>query len=377
MKPSNPFIITGYISPKYFCDREAETKKIIEAIRNNRNLTLYSLRRIGKTGLMQHVFYKLNKEYELFYIDIHSTSNLAEFINVLGDSLIGKLDPISSKFMKKVGEIFSSLKPSISFDTLTGNTTVQLSIESQAEAKQSLNRIFEYIESSGKKVVLAIDEFQQIASYPEKNIEELFRSYIQRTKNISYLFAGSSKHLITSMFTDKKRPFYQSTELMHLEKINGKKYSKFIFKNFAESGKNISHDDIEYILRWTKKHTFFVQYVCNKLFSTGLKNITTDLINQTLYSILKENEDSYNQIKKLLPKNQWNLLRAISLEDGIEQISAQSFIRKHSLSSPSSVALALKALLHKELITFIDKRYQLENVFLQRWIEREFKIRRR
>jgi len=373
MKPSNPFIITGYISPKYFCDREVETKKIIEAIKNNRNLTLYSLRRIGKTGLVQHVFHKLNREYELFYLDIHTTSNLAEFTNVLGNSLIGKLDSTSSRFMKKVGEMFSSLKPVISFDQLTGNTTLQLSIDSQAEAKHSLRKIFDYIESSGKKVVIAIDEFQQIASYPEKNVEGFLRSYIQRTKNISFLFAGSSKHLIISMFTDKKRPFYQSTELMHLEKINEKKYSKFISKQFTENGKSISTEDVEYILSWTKNHTFFVQYVCNKLFSTGINKISTELIKHTLYSILKENEDSYNQIKKLLPKNQWNLLKAISLEDGIKQISAQSFINKHNLSSPSSVALALKALLHKELVTFIDEKYQLENVFLQKWIEREFK----
>ncbi len=373
MKTSNPFVITGYISPKYFCDREVETKKIIEAIKNNRNLTLYSLRRIGKTGLIQHVFYKLKKEYELFYLDIHSTSNLAEFTNALGNSLIGKLDSTSSKFMKKVGEIFSSLKPAISFDPLTGNTTVQLSIDSQAEAKQSLNKIFKYIESSGKKVVIAIDEFQQIALYPEKNIEELLRSHIQKTKNISFLFAGSSKHLITQMFTDKKRPFYQSTELMHLEKIDKKKYSRFILKHFTEYGKNISTEDVEYILSWTKNHTFFVQYVCNKLFSSGKKNISIELIKYTLYSILKENEDSHNQIKRLLPKNQWNLLKAISLEDGIEQISAQSFINKHNLSSASSVTLALKALVHKELVTFFDEKYQLENVFLQRWIEREFK----
>ena len=372
MKPSNPFVVTGYLTPKYFCDREIETKKIIEAINNNRNLTLYSLRRIGKTGLIQHVLYKLKKDYELFYIDIQSTSNLAEFINVLSNSLIGKLDSTSSRFMKRVGEMFSSFKPAISFDPLTGNTTIQLSIDSQAEAKESLNKIFEYIESSGKKVVIAIDEFQQIAYYPEKNIEELLRSYIQRTKNISYVFAGSSKHLITSMFTDKKRPFYQSTELMHLEKIDERKYSKFIFKNFLEYGKSISTDDVEYILSWTKNHTFFVQYVCNKLFSSGTNKIDRKLINQSLYSILKENEDSYNQIKILLPKNQWNLLKAISLEDGIEQISAQNFINKHNLSSPSSITLALKALLHKELVTFIDEKYQLENVFLQRWIEREF-----
>ncbi|MCF6270545.1 MAG: ATP-binding protein [Melioribacteraceae bacterium] len=374
MKTFNPFNTTGYISPKYFCDRESETKRIIEAINNDRNLTLYSLRRIGKTGLIRHVFFKLKKEYELFYLDIHSTSNLAEFVNVLGDSVIGKLDTTSSKFIKIIKEIFSSLKPTISFDPLTENTSVQLSIESSAEAKQSLNKIIEYIESSGKKVVIAIDEFQQIASYPEKNIEELLRSYMQKTKNISYLFAGSSKRLIISMFTDKKRPFYQSTELMYLTKIDRKKYSKFISRKYSENGKNISSESIEFILDWTKSHTFFVQYICNKLFASGVDNIDTKLVKQTMYNVLLENGDSYNQIKMLLPKNQWNLLKAISLEDGIEQIAAQSFIKKHNLSSPSSVTLALKALLQKELVTFIDEKYQLENVFLQRWIEREFKL---
>ncbi len=374
MKQFNPFVTTRYISPKYFCDRDVETKKIIEAIKNNRNLTLYSLRRIGKTGLIQHVFYKLKKEYELFYLDIHSTSNLSEFVNIFSDSVIRKLDSTSTTFIKKIGEMFSSLRPTISFDPLTGSTTVQLSITTTAEAKQSLNKIFNYIETSGKKVVIAIDEFQQIASYPEKNIEELLRSYIQKKKNTTYLFAGSSKHLITKMFTDKKRPFYQSTELMHLEKIDKKKYSKFIVQKFSEREKNISAEDVEYILSWTKNHTFFVQYICNKLFAGSEVNVDAALIKYTMYSVLKENEDSYYQIKKLLPKNQWNLLKAISLENGIEQISAQSFIRKYNLSSPSSVSLALKALLQKELVTFIDEKYQLENVFLQRWIEREFKL---
>ncbi len=45
---SNPFVISGYCGRRYFCDREAEAAKIIEALGNNRNVSLISPRRMGK-----------------------------------------------------------------------------------------------------------------------------------------------------------------------------------------------------------------------------------------------------------------------------------------------------------------------------------------
>ena len=54
---SNPFLISGYISPEYFCDREKETNTITEALLNRRHMTIFSPRRMGKTGLIRHVFY--------------------------------------------------------------------------------------------------------------------------------------------------------------------------------------------------------------------------------------------------------------------------------------------------------------------------------
>ena len=373
MKVYNPFITTGYISPKYFCDRVKETQKVIAAIKNERNLTIYSLRRIGKTGLLKHVFFKIKNEknIEVFYFDISATSNLADLVNVLGENLIGKFDSSGKKFFNKISEIFSNLRPQISVDPLTGQPTLQLSIENQKDAVQSLKSIFGYIDSIKKKIVLVFDEFQQITYYPESNIEEILRSHIQQTKNITYIFSGSSKHLVTSMFTEKKRPFYQSTELMHLDKIDRTQYLKFIKKMFANENTSIDDESIDYILDWTKTHTFYVQYVCNKLFAKGTDKIKLDLIHETLLEILTENQDSYLQIHNLLPVNQWNLLKAIAKEDGIKQITSQYFINKYNLSTPSSLAIALKGLLNKELITLIDDKYQLENVFLQRWLERE------
>ena len=61
----NPFIISGYISPEYFCDREEETARMLNAIENGRHITLFSPRRMGKTGLIRHLFYQSCEKEEI------------------------------------------------------------------------------------------------------------------------------------------------------------------------------------------------------------------------------------------------------------------------------------------------------------------------
>jgi hypothetical protein len=74
----NPFLVSGYYSSKYFCDREKETERILEAMQNNRNLALLSLRRMGKTALIEHAFHsnKIKAEFDCFYIDIYASANV-------------------------------------------------------------------------------------------------------------------------------------------------------------------------------------------------------------------------------------------------------------------------------------------------------------
>lgn len=61
IEPRNPFLIYGYHSPAYFCDRESETQKLISALRNGRNVTLISPRRMGKTGLIKQAFFLMQQ----------------------------------------------------------------------------------------------------------------------------------------------------------------------------------------------------------------------------------------------------------------------------------------------------------------------------
>lgn len=81
--------------------------------------------------------------------------------------------------------------------------------------------------ASRQKCIVAIDEFQQIGYYPEKNMEAVLRTYIQRCSNANFIFSGSERHLITEMFSEKARPFYNSADIMNLDVIPIDKYIEF------------------------------------------------------------------------------------------------------------------------------------------------------
>ena len=203
MNIQNPFIVSGYVSPEYFCDREKETEKIISAISSGRNLTLFSIRRIGKTGLIEHVFHYLKneKKFKLFYIDILPTQNVQDLINIFANNIVGKFESKPEIFLKRIGDIFSSVRPIITFDAITGTPNVSFDTGNEKEKTKTIEQIFSYLSIQKKNIVIAIDEFQQITNYPEKNIEAILRTNIQRLRNVNFIFSGSHQHLLTSMFS--------------------------------------------------------------------------------------------------------------------------------------------------------------------------------
>ena len=90
MKPKNPFVSQGYISPEYFCDRQEETDLMLNHFENGRNITLVSPRRIGKTGLIKNLFYHIERQDRnaiCLYLDIYATKNLQDFTEMFGSGL--------------------------------------------------------------------------------------------------------------------------------------------------------------------------------------------------------------------------------------------------------------------------------------------------
>ena len=371
----NPFTLVPYVSNELFCDRETETKTLMEYLLNGSNVTLISPRRYGKTGLIYRVFDEIKQqkiEVSTCLVDIYATETLEDFIKVFSEAIVASLE--KKKAVKSFFQFLGGLRPMLSYNALTSSPELTMTYLSDHEKQQTLASLFEFIEKQNKKTIVAIDEFQQVRKYGT-NMEALLRSYIQPLKNVQFIFCGSKKHLMTEMFTDARSPFYESTRCLYLEKIDRKVYADFITRMFGKGKKTITAEALDFILDWTKAHTFYTQSLCNHVFLKSGKNIGKEEVLLSAAQILKENEQTFIQWRDLLTSNQWNYLKAVAKEQTLTKPYAVQFIQKYNIGTSANSQRLLESLIDKELIlvnsTLEGVSYSVYNVFLSRWLENQ------
>lgn len=372
--PKNPFQVKGYHGKVFFCDRESETNHLISNALNGVNTTLLSVRRMGKTGLILNTFEELKQknQFVCIYIDIYATQNLKEFTDQLAYSVL-KTFPEKQSIGNKFMTLLKSLKPIISFDPLNGVPNISFEYIQPKQYEHSLKSIFTFISQINKDVLIAIDEFQQIGTYPEKNTEAFLRTIVQQLKNVNFIFSGSSKHMLTEIFSNSKRPFFSSTQILQLKEIDKKAYGKFIRYHFENNKRKIDEEALQFILEFTRVHTYYTQSVCNRLFSKQIKHITIENTKLECSSLLKEQEAVFFQYRNLLTAKQWSVIKAIAKEDKVYHPSAQDFLGKYKLGSSAGVLRVLQSLSQSEMIfKETDEKgdfYRVYDCFLARWLE--------
>jgi len=369
-KPENPFVTIGYVSPELFCDREIETKNILKSIENGRNLTLISLRRMGKTGLIQHVFHPdVNKnKYQCYYVDLYSTQNMNDFILEFAKAVIGTIDTTSQRLVKRVLSFFRSIRPVLVLDPHSGTPKLTIEIDGAGQSRAGLDEIFSYLNTSKKPVVIAFDEFQQISEYPEGNVEAVLRTYVQKYNNIRFIFSGSKKHVLQTMFQSPARPFYTMSEMMYLEAIPKDSYVNFAKRILKAHRKRVEKGLIEFIYDRFEGHTWYVQYTLNRLFERSPRIYTMPTLERVFELILWENTPAFQSFRDLLTPLQYAVLRAIAKEEKVQNPTGFEFILKHKLGATSSVGNAVKALVDKDVLQFENGVYSVSNRLLAMWM---------
>lgn len=372
MKPNNPFLISGYYSPEFFCDREQETKTILEALHNGRNVTLIAPRRMGKTGLIRHAFYRLKEQLPdivTFYLDIYSTQSLGDFVRLFASTVLGQLDSAPQKALSRIGQFVRSCRPVFTFDELTGVPKVRIDV-APAEEENTLKEIFEYLGSAEKRCYVAIDEFQQIAEYPENGVEALLRSYIQFLPNVNFIFAGSKQHLMQEMFTSSKRPFYQSTQPLTIGSIQRDEYASFATGHFAKRNVKLPQDVFNSIYEKYEGHTWYVQCLLNRLYGYN-RDVDMELVSYATEQILSEYSYTYANLLKAYTPGQVRLLKAIAKEGSVKEVLSGDFISAYRLRAASSVSAALKKLQESELVYQTADGYIIYDRFMGEWLRRQ------
>lgn len=372
----NPFVVTGKIEPKYFCDRVVESARLVKSITNGNNLVLISPRRMGKTGLIRFCYDKeeIRDNYYCFFIDILHTTGLREFIHLLGKEIYETLQPRSKKMAKLFLQTLKSINGKFGFDISTGLPDFSIALGDIEQPTYVLEEIFKYLESADKPCIVAIDEFQQIAKYPEKNVEALLRSHIQKSGNCHFIYAGSERHMMQQMFLSSKHPFYRSADMLELKEIAREVYIPFVVKNFKEFGKSITEEIVEAVYDFFRGHTFYIQKTFNESFADTPEggSCTMEIVRTAITALIDSYDTIFREILSNIPEKQKELLYAIALDGEASAITSAAFIRKHSLSSASSVQSAVKKLLEKDLITENGKIYAVSDKFFGIWISTQF-----
>ncbi|MBR5118718.1 MAG: ATP-binding protein [Muribaculaceae bacterium] len=368
----NPFITRGYAGPEFFCDREKETRDIIDLITNGNNIALISPRRLGKTDLIRHCFAhpELKDDYYTFLIDIYSTSSLRDFVNMLGKAILEELKPRGRKAWEKFLTMLQSLKAEVSFD-FSGTPVWGMGLSSIDNPSTTLDEIFQYLSQADKPCIVAIDEFQQIASYPDgEAIEAMLRTHIQQCANATFIFSGSRRHLMGKMFSSPSRPFYQSVITMGLAPIACNKYAEFCNMMFAKHDKAIEKDVVEKVYEKFDGVTLCLQRVMNVLFMNTPTSgtATVDMVDEAVDYLLNLLNDNFETMLSQLPEKQRAVLFAIAQEGVVKSISSGAFNKRHHLLSPSSTIAATKALIDKDYVASEKGNYYVYDRFFALWL---------
>lgn len=370
---SNPFIISGYEGPEYFCDRIEETKQLQKEVVNGNNVALIATRRMGKSGLIHHFFQldDIKNNYYTFFIDIYDTKSLNEFAIKLSREIVERLKPLGTKAIQKFWDCVHSLQTGITFSP-SGDVSFNVQIGDIREGVNTIDEIFHYLSEADKPCIVAIDEFQQIAAYTEKNTEATLRTYVQNCRNAQFIFAGSQRHTMSQMFTSAARPFFQSVSMMHIGAIDENQFASFAKKHFAKYGKELSDGVVHEVYLISRGITWYTQKLLNTIFAntTNGEKCGIPAVSNALDYILKTSEYSFKETLFRMPEKQKMVLIAMAKEVDVKGVTSGSFIRKYKLPSASTVQSAVRGLLEKDFITYEQGHYYVYDIFFAYWIQR-------
>ena len=365
----NPFSTLSYMGSEYFCDRQKETEELRNALYNGRNVTLMSPRRMGKTGLIKHLFQQISpKEVCCFYVDIYDTKNMHDFTKAFAQAVLTqRVTPFSERISKEIIQLFGALRPVFTPDPITG--MIQCTIDLQPKKEEiTLQQIFAYLEQFKTRCYVAFDEFQEVANYQDEKAEATLRGYIQHLTNVQFIFAGSKKHMMTEKFLSPNRPFFLSTQMMDIQAIDEPAYYAFATKHLSAHNQHIDIGTFHELYAMVNGHTWYVQALLNRLYQNSKGIIEYNDVVLALNQILEENTEAYQTYCHLITDRQLQVIRAVAKEGAVNEPGSNVFLQKYQLGAYSTVRSAMAALEEKELLYCENGIYSVYDKFFGLWL---------
>lgn len=376
-KGNKAFIFGVATSGENFTDRKNETKRLLLNFQQGINTILISPRRIGKTSLVRKVCeLAQSDDLKIVYLDIFSCRSDREFYDAFATAILRQTSSKLEEWIDNAKRFLSRITPkfSIGTDPMT-DFSVSLELNTKSEDVTDILQLPEKIAlEKGIKIVVCIDEFQQISEFSDSKIfQKRLRTVWQLQENVSYCLFGSKKHLMNELFERRSLPFYKFGDALYLQKIDTEDWVKYICERFEVTNKSISPSLAEKIAKRVDNHSSYVQQLAWLVWVHTDKIATEENFEGAWQDLLDQNTPLFEKQTENLTMYQLNFLKAII--DGVsKEFTTKTVLEKYNLGTSSSVAVVKRALIKKELIDIEKKEIVISDIVLKEWLKREFKI---
>ena len=361
-----------------FIDRIEDRKELKNFLRHGINTILVSPRRWGKSSLVKEAMRELveeDKKVKVCFLDAYKLHTEEDFFNKFASAVI---QGVSSSLEQKWGDFLrfiNRLTPSITIASDPMNTiSVDLKINPMKENPESILQLPEKIAvEKGIRVIVCIDEFQQLANIPHwERLESMLRSVWQLQHNTTYCLYGSKMHMMKKIFNNSGSPFYKFGQMMHLKRISKEYWLPYIVNNFEATGKHITEDQAERLCERVKYNSWYVQQYCFFLWSHTDDTVSDSDLDRQLDLLIDTNAETFQNELDELVASQVAMLKAIA--SGETHFNAKEVVERYGLGQAQTITRNKKTLVEKDLVeknrdvfSFVDPLFEL-------WLKREYEL---
>ena len=371
-----PFVYGKIVEDADFTDRTDETAHLMGNFPSLTNTAIISPRRWGKSSLVAKAIKATQAEQKdiLFVrMNVFKCDNPQEFYSLFAKKILEGISSSSEALLANAKEFIARLFPKLTIGDPLNQYELSLGVDLRNDpiGEDILDLPQQIATKKRKKVVVCIDEFQQIGEFRDTlKFQKTLRTHWQDHSDVAYILYGSKKHMMLHIFGEYNSPFYRFGDMMFLPKIANEEWQRFIVERFKETGKSITPDLAGYLAEQVENHPYYVQQLAQYTWLRTTDICSETIINQALQAMLDSLNLQFVNLMDTLTEKQRSFLCAVS--EGVKNLSATITLQRFQLGTSGHIRILKDALTKRDLIDVTGKEIEIQDPLFKRWILQEY-----